>query len=109
MLYFFMAWSVETLNETVDDEIAALPGDMQAKLIYVYERIESLGLSKMREPHVKQLRRKIWEMRVSGKDGIARALYTTAAPRRVVVLRAFVKKTPNREIELAEERANQLA
>jgi len=53
-------------------------------------------------PHVKHMRGPIWEMRMKGKDGISRARYVTAVSRRVVVDRAFIKKTqktPNREIE----------
>ena len=102
-----MAWTVETLSKTVDDEIAALPEDMQSKLIAIYRRIQEIGLLRVGQPHVKQLRGKIWEIRVSGQSGIARALYTTAAPQKVVILRAFIKKsqkTPKREIDLAEER-----
>jgi hypothetical protein len=37
--------------------------------------------------------RTLWELRLTGRDGIARALYVTAIGRRVVVVRAFVKKT----------------
>ncbi|WP_249779182.1 type II toxin-antitoxin system RelE/ParE family toxin [Bradyrhizobium sediminis] len=33
------------------------------------------------------------ELRLTGRDGIARALYVTAIGRRVVVIRAFAKKT----------------
>lgn len=47
-------------------------------------------------------------MRLTGRSGIARALYVLAAGQRVVVVRAFVKKrqkTPRREIELALARA----
>jgi phage-related protein len=45
---------------------------------------------------------------VEGTKRIARALYVTAAQRRAVSVRAFVKKTektPRREIELALARA----
>ena len=45
-----------------------------------------------------------------GKDGIARAIYVTAHQRRVIVVRAFRKKTektPRREIDLALRRAKQ--
>jgi phage-related protein len=35
---------------------------------------------------------KLWEMRMKGKDGIARAIYVTAERERVVVLHAFTKK-----------------
>jgi phage-related protein len=63
-------------------------------------------------PHVKHIEGKLWEIRATGRDGIARALYVTTAPRRVIVLCAFVKKTqktPRREIELALRRARVLA
>jgi len=44
-------------------------------------------------------------------SGIARALYVTRHPQRVVVVRVFVKKTrktPHREIRLALERAKEI-
>ena len=61
----------------------------------------------MREPHVKHLEDKLWELRMTGRDGIARAIYFTAQERRLIVVRAFVKKTqktPRREIEIARRR-----
>lgn len=106
-----MAWAVETLNETVDAELDALPADMRARFVRIAELIEAVGLPTVREPHVKHIRGPIWEMRVKGKAGIARALYVTVHGRRVVVVRVFVKKTPKapgREIELALERAKEL-
>lgn len=106
-----MAWTVETLNATVDAELEALPADMRARFVRVAELIETVGLPSVREPHVKHVRGPIWEIRLKGKAGIARALYVTARAERVVVLRAFVKKTqktPGREIELALQRAKEL-
>jgi phage-related protein len=55
--------------------------------------IETSGLERMREPHVKHLEGRLWEMRMTGRDGISRAIYVTALGRRIVVLRAFLKKT----------------
>ena len=49
-------------------------------------------------------------MRLKGKDGISRAIYVTAKGRRVVVVRAFLKKTqktPRREIDIALQRAKE--
>jgi ribosome-binding protein aMBF1 (putative translation factor) len=43
---------------------------------------------------LKHLEGKLWEMRMKGRDGIARSLYVTAAGRRVIVLRTFVKRDP---------------
>lgn len=106
-----MAWTVETLNETVDAELAALPVDVRAKFVRIAELIEAMGLQSVREPHVKHVRGRLWEIRLKGKAGIARALYVTARGERVMVVRVFVKKTektPAREIELALGRAKEL-
>jgi hypothetical protein len=51
-----MAWTVETLNETVDAELAELPGDMRARLVRISELIESVGLPNVKEPHVRHVR-----------------------------------------------------
>lgn len=106
-----MLWRIEVLNETVSEEIVALPADIQARFLRLSERIEAVGLERVGEPHVKHLDGKLWEMRLMGRDGIARALYVTASGRRVVVVRAFVKKTqktPRGEIELALRRAKEI-
>ena len=103
-----MTWQVEILNEAVAAEIAGLPADMQARFLRLAERIGAAGLESLSEPHVKHLEGKLWELRLAGRDGIARALYVTAVGRRIVVVRAFVKKTqktPRAEIKLALRRA----
>jgi phage-related protein len=106
-----MGWIVETLNGIVDNELAMLPMDMRARFSRIAFLIESVGLERVREPHVKHLEGELWEIRLIGKDGIARAIYVTATGKRVVVLRIFVKKTqktPRHEIELALERAKKV-
>jgi phage-related protein len=86
---------------------------MQARFLRLSERIGHVGLESRGEPHVKHLEGKLWELRLTGRDGIARALYVTAIGRRVVVVvRAFVKKTqrtPRAEVELALRRAKDIA
>jgi phage-related protein len=104
-------WRIEILNENVAAEIAALPADMQARFVRLAERIVAAGLHSLGEPHVKHVEGKLWELRLSGRDGIARALYVTAIGRRVVVVRAFVKKTqktPQSEISLALQRVRDI-
>jgi phage-related protein len=106
-----VTWRVEVLNETVAAEIGSLPADMQARFLRLAERIASVGLEKLSEPHIKHLEGKLWELRLTGRDGIARALYVTAIGRRVVVVRAFIKKTqktPRSEIEIASRRAKEI-
>lgn len=106
-----MGWQVGFLNEDVRAELEALPRDIVASFLRISRLIESEGLERMREPYVKHLEGPLWEMRMKGKDGIARAAYVTAAGRRVVVVRVFPKKTqktPRREIELALKRAKEV-
>ena len=107
-----MNWSVLFVNETAEAELDALPMDMRAKFERIVALIGDHGLEKVREPYVKHLEDKLWEMRLAGRDGIARAIYITASGRRVVVLRTFIKKTdktPKRELELARARAKEIA
>lgn len=103
-----MGWSVELLNADVAAELEAQPADIRAKLVRFSNLVASGGLLALREPAVKHLRGKLWEIRLSGRDGIARAIYVTASGQRVVIVRIFTKKTdktPSRELELAEARA----
>jgi phage-related protein len=103
-----MTWKVELLDVRVRDELEALPADTRARFRRIVELIQGHGLERMREPHVKHLEGRLWEMRMKGRDGISRAIYVTARGRRVVVVRVFVKKTrktPRHEIDLALGRA----
>ena len=106
-----MQWRVEILNEIVMKELDELPVDMRAKLDRIIHLIEELGLHNVREPYVKPLQDKLWEMRVKGRDGIARAIYVTVKDRRIVILHAFRKKTqktPKGAIRTALSRLQEL-
>ena len=106
-----MTWIVELLDSRVQGELDALPSDMKARFRWIVELIQGHGLEQVREPHVKHVEGPLWEMRITGRDGIARAIYVTARGRRVVVVTVFVKKTqktPRREIDLALQRAQEV-
>ena len=106
-----MTWIVELLNEEVETELRTLPRDMLARFQWIVNLIESQGLEHIREPHIKHLEGKLWEMRLKGKDGISRAIYVTASGRRAVVVRVFIKKTqktPRKELVLARKRAKEV-
>ena len=106
-----MTWSVVFLDESVRDELSSLPVDVRARLERIVRLVQGHGLDQVREPYVRHLEGPVWEMRLTGKGGIARALYVTARGRRVVIVRVFAKKTqrtPRREIELALKRAKEV-
>jgi phage-related protein len=84
-----------------------LSKDLQTRFLHVTDLLQEFGPWKVGLPHVRSLENKLWEMRLKGRDGIARAIYFTASKRRIVVVRIFTKKTqrtPRREIELAINR-----
>jgi phage-related protein len=104
-------WRV-TLLPVAAAELEVMPVDIRARFGRIANLIETHGLEQVREPHIKHLKDRLWEMRMTGRDGIVRALYVAVAERRVVVVRLFTKKTqktPAREIRLAERRAKEVA
>ena len=89
-----------------------MPHEIRARFARICELIATVGLERIGAPHVKHLAGPLWEMRMSGRDGTSRALYVTARNRRVVVVRAFLKRTrrtPKREIALALKRAGEIS
>jgi phage-related protein len=99
------------LDEDVRDQLTAQPADIRARFRRIVELIAAVGLEKVREPYVRHLEGPVWEMRMKGKDGIARAAYVTAKGRRLVVVHVFTKKTqktPRRDIESALRRAKEV-
>jgi phage-related protein len=106
-----MRWTVEIFSATVAAEIAALPKDMRARLARLIRVIQETGFEALPRDSVKHLDGKLWELRMTGRDGISRAIYVTASGQRVVILRAFVKKTqqtPKRELNIALLRAKEV-
>jgi phage-related protein len=104
-------WVVETLNAVVDKEIRDLPADLRARLSHVSALIGTVGLEHLPPAYIKHLEGKLWELRLKSRSGIARAIYVTVTGQKVVIVRAFVKKTqktPNNELAIARERAKEL-
>jgi phage-related protein len=106
-----MSWTVSFVNPAARAELDALPFDMQSRFARIADLIEGFGLTAMREPQVKHLAGKLWEIRLKGRSGIGRSIYVTASRQRVVVLRTFIKKTqktPPRELEIALVRMKEI-
>jgi phage-related protein len=106
-----MQWQVGFLDMGTKAALDALPIDFRASFQRIVELIQAHGLERVREPYLKHLSGPLWEMRLKGKSGIARAVYVTATGKRIVVVHVFVKKTqkaPRKEIEYALKRAKEV-
>ena len=105
-----MAWTVSYLDAAIT-ELADQPADIRAHLDRIVALITEHGLEHLPRKLVKHLDGELWEFRLNGRDGIARALYVTKRGQRIVVVRVFTKKTqktPPREIRLARQRAEEV-
>lgn len=88
-----MKWNVITHPKAVR-ELNELPADMRAKLTRLLEIVEEVGPFELREPHVKSLGNKLMEIRLTGRQCISRVIYAGKTGRTVILLHAFIKKTP---------------
>ena len=107
-----MTWTVVYLNNVVRAEVEALSPDLRSKFQRIVELMKAKGLEQVREPYVRHIEGKLWDMRMIGRDNIARAIYITASGQRVVVLHVFIKKTertPRGALEIARARAKEVA
>ncbi len=66
---------------------------MRARFLHVAEMLEDFGPQRVGLPHIRSLESKLWEMRMKGRGGTARAVYAAIQDRRLLVLHVFVKKT----------------
>lgn len=95
------------MHPLAEPELMALPADMKARFVHIAELLEEFGPQRVGLPHIRPLESKLWEIRLKGRDGIARAVYAAVQNRRLLVLHVFVKKTqatPRHTIETALQR-----
>jgi phage-related protein len=95
----------------IKEEFDALPVDLRASFQRIVELIQTHGLERIHEPDLKHLEGPLWEMRLKGRSGIARAVYVTATGMRIVIVHIFSKKTqktPRSEIMQAMKKAKEV-
>ena len=105
-----MKWKI-VVHQKALEEVNQLPVEIRAKLTRLLEVIQHLGPFDLREPHVKSLGHKLWEIRLRGKDGIARVIYVTLSDQTIGILHAFIKKTqktPKQALDCAQKRLKEI-
>jgi phage-related protein len=105
-----VGWIV-ILDERLESWLNDIPKDIKARIINIVDLLAEHGPQKVREPYVKHLQGKLYEIRAKGKDGIARVFYFTMTGQRIVLLHGFIKKTqktPKRELAIAVVRMKEI-
>ncbi len=93
-------------NRPVREFLQNLDLKTQGRFDWSIEQLRILNVH-AREPLVKHLDGKIWELRRASDGNIYRVLYFFFTGRRIVLVHGFQKKTdktPSREIEIAKRR-----
>lgn len=101
---------IEYYSGTVAEEILALPDTLAAKYVVLTRRIVAVGPN-LGAPHTDAFGNGLFELRLKGREGIARVFFCTLVGHRVMMLHSFVKKsqkTPRREIEIARKRMKEI-
>lgn len=87
----------------VQEFLDSLPTKHHAKALRDIDILEKYGTT-LKEPNVKHIKGKLWELRVKSASDISRIFYFVPVGNNIVLLHGFVKqtqKTPNSEIEKA--------
>ncbi|PCJ40839.1 MAG: hypothetical protein COA71_09555 [SAR86 cluster bacterium] len=101
-----MTWKIEYPYEDVEQFILKLPAGLSAKYFHLTDLMIEFGAN-LGMPHTKPMSTGLFELRVKGKEGIARVFYCTKVGKRIIMLHGFIKKTPktpSKDLRKAERR-----
>ena len=103
-------WTVGYANKAALREMLGMPKLIRANFTQIRRVIETEGLHKLPYNDKKYLGNDLWELRLTGKKVISRALYLKWEGSRVIILRVFIKKkqhTERHHIKIALQRAKE--
>ena len=87
-----------------------LPVTLQARYIGLTSRMIEYGPN-LGLPHTNAFGGGLFELRITGVEGIARVFFCTRVKQEIVMLHSFIKKTqktPERELKVAKLRMKEL-
>jgi phage-related protein len=109
-----MEWTIEfykTNNHSpIEEWLDSIPITARTKIVRNLSLLEELGLG-IREPYVKPLGDKLYEIRAKDPNGIYRVIYFAYTGQRFVMLHGFTKKTqktPSKDLNIAKKRMKEI-
>jgi phage-related protein len=105
-----MTWQIKYYDENLEADILNLPDGLLARYLRLTDLMIEFGAN-LGLPHTKPIETGLFELRIKGKEGIARVFFCTKAGKKIVMLHLFVKKsqkTPKKEIKIAKARMNEV-
>jgi phage-related protein len=105
-----MKWRIKYFNAKLEKEILNLPDGLLARYLRLTDLMLEFGAN-LGLPHTKPLDSGLFELRVKGKEGIARVFFCIKIGKKIVMLHSFIKKsqkTPKKEIQIAKSRMKEV-
>ncbi|UCH24679.1 MAG: type II toxin-antitoxin system RelE/ParE family toxin [Trueperaceae bacterium] len=105
-----MSWSIEYFNDRVETALLKLPKGLLARYLRLTDLMLEFG-SDLGMPHTKALGNGLFELRLMGREGIARVFYCVIIEKRIVMLHVFTKKsqkTPKQVLALVKKRLKEV-
>jgi len=105
-----MKWTISYYNESVENAVLALPNGLRERYFRLTDLMIDNGanLGGNRTKHIED---SLFELRVRGKEGIARVMYCTVVNQKIVMLHCFTKKTqktPKKDLKMARKRLKEV-
>jgi len=98
-------YSIEYYSVSVAEEILALPDTLAARYIVLTRRIVAVGPN-LGAPHTDAFGDGLFELRLKGREGIARVFFCALVGRRVMMLHSFIRKRRRHPFERLRSRAS---
>ena len=105
-----MKWQIKYYNQRLEEKILRLPAGLLARYLRLTDLLIEFG-SNLGLPHTKKIETELFELRVKGKEGIARVFFCTKIGKEIIMLHSFIKKsqkTPKKEIKVARRRMKEV-
>ncbi len=105
-----MEWEIVYHSESIEQQVFALPDDLKAHYLRLTDLMMLFG-PHLKLPHTKAMGSGLFELRLKGREGIARVFYCTNVGRKIVMLHSFIKKskkTLRRELDTAIKKMNEV-
>ena len=105
-----MPWSIDYYRPRVEQFVLNLPRGLLARYLQLTDLMMDFG-PHLGMPHTRAMGDGLLELRVKGREGIARIFYCSLVGHRIVMLHAFIKKTqktPKTELDTARRRLKEV-
>ncbi len=101
-----MNWTINYYSDDLQQQLLKLPTTLQARYFHLTDLMQEIGPD-LGMPHTRAMGQGLFEIRLKGREGIARVFYCTVVNKRIVMLHQFIKKTdktPLKELNIARQR-----